>query len=130
MVKRGQLRTPYMGVGDYFQRVFRDEGFFFFWRGNQAHVIRYFPTQAFNFAFKGSVVGATTSLFLYHLDYARTRLGTDAREHSVNGQHQFKGLIDVYCKTLSSDRIVGLYREFRASIMGNLEYMTSILISK
>ncbi|KAM6557268.1 hypothetical protein CsatB_004287 [Cannabis sativa] len=144
MVKRGQLRTPYMGVGDCFQRVFREEGFFSFWRGNQANVIRYFPTQAFNFAFKGyfkskfgcskekdgyllwfagnlasgSAAGATTSLFLYHLDYARTRLGTDAREHSVNGQRQFKGLIDVYRKTLSSDGIVGLYRGFGASIMG------------
>lgn len=57
-------------------------------------------------------------MFLYHLDYARTRLGTDAREHSVNGQRQFKGLIDVYRKTLSSDGVVGLYRGFGVSIMG------------
>ncbi|PON83000.1 Adenine nucleotide translocator [Trema orientale] len=144
LVKRGQLRRPYMGVGDCFKRVFREEGLLSFWRGNQANVIRYFPTQAFNFAFKGyfksifgrskekdgylkwfvgnlasgSAAGATTSLFLYHLDYARTRLGTDAREHSVNGQRQFKGLIDVYSKTISSDGIVGLYRGFGASIMG------------
>lgn len=57
-------------------------------------------------------------MFLYHLDYARTRLGTDAREHSVNGQRQFKGLIDVYRKTLSSDGVVGLYRGFGVSIIG------------
>lgn len=66
----------------------------------------------------GSAAGATTSLFLYHLDYARTRLGTDAKECRVNGQRQFKGLLDVYRKTLSSDGIVGLYRGFGASIMG------------
>lgn len=66
----------------------------------------------------GSAAGATTSLFLYHLDYARTRLATDARVHSVDGQRQFKGLIDVYSKTLSSDGIIGLYRGFGASIMG------------
>ncbi|KAL0009276.1 hypothetical protein SO802_010778 [Lithocarpus litseifolius] len=52
MTKRGQLRRPYMGVGDCFKRVLR-EGLLSFWRGNQANVIRYFPTQAFNFAFKG-----------------------------------------------------------------------------
>ncbi|KAL2542595.1 hypothetical protein Adt_03573 [Abeliophyllum distichum] len=115
-----------------------------FGRGNQANVIRYFPTQAFNFAFKGyfktlfgcskekdgyfkwfagnvasgSAAGATTSLFLYHLDYARTRLGTDARQCPINSKQQFKGLIDVYRKTLSTDGIGGLYRGFGASIIG------------
>jgi solute carrier family 25 (adenine nucleotide translocator) protein 4/5/6/31 len=66
----------------------------------------------------GSAAGATTSLFLYHLDYARTRLGTDAKECSVNGKRQFKGMIDVYRKTLSSDGIKGLYRGFGVSIVG------------
>ncbi|XLT05809.1 hypothetical protein HN51_044558 [Arachis hypogaea] len=53
MIKRGQLKKPYMGVYDGFKRVFVEEGVIAFWRGNQANVIRYFPTQAFNFAFKG-----------------------------------------------------------------------------
>lgn len=66
----------------------------------------------------GSAAGATTSLFLYHLDYARTRLGTDTRACPVSGQRQFKGLVDVYSKTLASDGIVGLYRGFGVSIMG------------
>ncbi|KAL5544675.1 hypothetical protein UlMin_008459 [Ulmus minor] len=144
MLKRGQLKKPYVGIGDCFKRVLREEGVLSFWRGNQANVIRYFPTQAFNFAFKGyfksifgrskekdgylkwfagnvasgSAAGATTSLFLYHLDYVRTRLGTDSTVHSVNGQRQFKGLIDVYRKTISSDGIAGLYRGFGVSIMG------------
>ncbi|KAL6552590.1 ADP,ATP carrier protein ER-ANT1 [Orobanche hederae] len=144
LMKRGQLQRPYMGVGDCFQRVFREEGLLSFWRGNQANVIRYFPTQASNFAFKGyfksrfgcskekdgylkwfagnvasgSAAGATTSLFLYHLDYARTRLGTNARECHVSGKCQFNGLIDVYRKTLSSDGMAGLYRGFGVSIFG------------
>lgn len=144
MLKRGQLKTPYMGVGDCFRRVLREEGLLSFWRGNHANIIRYFPTQAFNFAFKGyfkslfgrskekdgyinwfvgnvasgSAAGATTSLFLYHLDYARTRLGTDAMECRIKGQRQFKGLADVYIKTLRSDGIVGLYRGFSVSILG------------
>lgn len=57
MIKRGQLKTPYTGVRDCFKRVFREEGLFSFWRGNQANIIRYFPTQAFNFAFKGYFKG-------------------------------------------------------------------------
>ncbi|CAK9182053.1 unnamed protein product [Ilex paraguariensis] len=160
LLKRGHLMRPYTGVGDCFRRVLREEGLFSFWRGNQANVIRYFPTQhlcrhasnggdgilemAFNFAFKGyfkslfgcskerdgyikwfagnvasgSAAGATTSLFLYHLDYARTRLGTDARECPISGKRQFNGLLDVYRRTYSSDGIVGLYRGFGVSIMG------------
>ena len=66
----------------------------------------------------GSAAGATTSLFLYHLDFARTRLATDTRAHSADGQRQFKGLLDVYRKTLLSDGIVGLYRGFGVSILG------------
>lgn len=66
----------------------------------------------------GSAAGAMTSTLLYHLDYARTRLGTDARVCPIDGQRQFKGLLDVYGKTLSTDGIVGLYRGFGVSIIG------------
>lgn len=45
MIKIGQLHTPYAGVTDCFKTVWRHEGFISFWRGNQANVIRYFPTQ-------------------------------------------------------------------------------------
>ena len=50
MIKRGHLRRPYTGVGDCFRRVLREEGLLSFWRGNQANVIRYFPTQVFSFS--------------------------------------------------------------------------------
>ncbi|KAH0895897.1 hypothetical protein HID58_045465, partial [Brassica napus] len=144
MIKTGHLTTPYSTLSNCFLRIFKEEGALSFWRGNQANVIRYFPTQASNFAFKGyfktllgyskerdgyfkwfagnvasgSAAGATTSLFLYHLDYARTRLGTDAKESSVNGKRQFRGMVDVYRKTLSSDGVRGLYRGFGVSIVG------------
>lgn len=45
MIKRGQLKRPYLGVTNGFKRVFAEEGLVAFWRGNQANVIRYFPTQ-------------------------------------------------------------------------------------
>eukprot|EP00879_Flechtneria_rotunda_P016449 GHRR01017213.1.p1 GENE.GHRR01017213.1~~GHRR01017213.1.p1 ORF type:complete len:147 (+),score=31.01 GHRR01017213.1:189-629(+) len=52
MIKQGRLSEPYKGIGDCFGRTIRDEGFGSLWRGNTANVIRYFPTQALNFAFK------------------------------------------------------------------------------
>ena len=50
-IKQGRLATPYKGVGDAFSRTYREEGLVSLWRGNTANVIRYFPTQALNFAF-------------------------------------------------------------------------------
>ncbi|XP_015746695.1 ADP/ATP translocase 4-like, partial [Python bivittatus] len=49
-----QIRADqqYKGMIDCFIRIPREQGFLSFWRGNFANVIRYFPTQALNFAFK------------------------------------------------------------------------------
>merc|ERR1712106_1253504 len=55
MLKQGKLDKPYNGVIDCCQRVLKTEGIVPFWRGNLANVIRYFPTQALNFAFKDSI---------------------------------------------------------------------------
>ena len=52
MIKSGRLAEPYKGIGDCFSRVMKEEGTGSLWRGNTANVIRYFPTQALNFAFK------------------------------------------------------------------------------
>jgi len=52
MIKQGRLDKPYKGIGECFGRTIKDEGFTSLWRGNTANVLRYFPTQALNFAFK------------------------------------------------------------------------------
>ncbi|CAH1250464.1 SLC25A5 [Branchiostoma lanceolatum] len=39
-------------IAAYLTRVSKDQGGTFLWRGNLANVLRYFPTQALNFAFK------------------------------------------------------------------------------
>jgi hypothetical protein len=52
MIKQGRLSQPYKGIGECFSRTIKDEGFSSLYRGNTANVIRYFPTQALNFAFK------------------------------------------------------------------------------
>ncbi|KAJ4854746.1 mitochondrial carrier protein domain-containing protein [Trichoderma breve] len=52
MIKAGRLDRRYNGIGECFKRTIADEGFVSLWRGNTANVIRYFPTQALNFAFR------------------------------------------------------------------------------
>ena len=42
----------YKGIIDCVVRIPKEQGVLSFWRGNLANVIRYFPTQALNFAFR------------------------------------------------------------------------------
>jgi len=53
-IRSGEV-PRYTGIVNCFTRVYREQGFGAFWRGNFTNVIRYFPTQAFNFAFKDSI---------------------------------------------------------------------------
>merc|ERR1712061_233497 len=126
-------------------RVLKTEGVYPFWRGNLANVLRYFPTQALNFAFKdqikslfktskdapqalkfgtniasGGFAGTLSLMFVYSLDYARTRLANDAK--GKGGERKYNGLVDVYVKTLKSDGIQGLYRGFVISAVGIFVY--------
>ena len=64
----------------------------------------------------GGFAGTLSLMFVYSLDYARTRLANDAK--GKGGERQFNGLIDVYVKTLKSDGIQGLYRGFAISAVG------------
>lgn len=68
------------------------------------------------------MAGATSLLFVYSLDYARTRLANDAKNAKGGGDRQFNGLVDVYKKTLASDGILGLYRGFGPSVAGIVVY--------
>jgi len=148
MIKQGRLATPYKGIGDCFSRVVSEEGFVSLWRGNTANVLRYFPTQALNFAFKdyfkrmfsftvqkdgymtwfagnlasGGLAGATSLAFVYSLDYARTRLANDNKSAKKGGERQFNGLVDVYKKTIATDGVAGLYRGFVISCVGIIIY--------
>jgi solute carrier family 25 (adenine nucleotide translocator) protein 4/5/6/31 len=52
MIKTGRLDRKYDGIIECFRRTTQQEGVVSLWRGNTANVIRYFPTQALNFAFR------------------------------------------------------------------------------
>jgi len=147
MIKQGRLAEPYKGVVDCFKRTIADEGVGPLWRGNMANCLRYFPTQALNFAFKdkikaqfklsktdpaltklaknvaaGGAAGAMSLTFVYSLDYARTRLANDNKSAKKGGERQFSGLVDVYKKTMASDGVAGLYRGFCISCVGIIVY--------
>jgi len=140
----------YKGIIDTFVRIPKEQGFLAYWRGNLANVIRYFPTQALNFAFKdvykqvflggvdkntqfwryfagnlasGGAAGATSLCFVYPLDYARTRLGADVGKGAA--ERQYNGLVDCIKKTLKSDGPIGLYRGFFVSVQGIIIYRAS-----
>ena len=145
MIKQGRLDKPYNGVIDCTKRTLATEGIAPFWRGNLANVLRYFPTQALNFAFKdtikaafacpkdasptrkfatniasGGAAGTLSLCFVYSLDFARTRLANDNK--GADGKRQYNGLIDVYKKTLKSDGIQGIYKGFTISAVGIFIY--------
>ena len=141
----------YKGIVDCFKRVNSEQGFASFWRGNLANVIRYFPTQALNFAFKdtykkifnpynpktqpgmfflgnmasGGAAGATSLMFVYPLDFARTRLAADVGKGGKGGEREFSGLVDCLTKILKSDGTKGLYRGFGISVIGIIAYRAS-----
>nr|CAD7574361.1 unnamed protein product [Timema californicum] len=136
------------GMVDCFIRIPREQGFMSYWRGNLTNVIRYFPTQALNFAFKdtykkiflegidkkehffkhflgnlaaGGAAGATSLCVVYPLDYARTRLAVDIGK-AGGSDREFKGLKDCLVKTFKSDGLIGLYRGFNVSVQGIIIY--------
>jgi solute carrier family 25 (adenine nucleotide translocator) protein 4/5/6/31 len=144
-VRSGEVQR-YTGIGNCFTRVIKEQGFLSLWRGNVPNVIRYFPTQAFNFAFKdvfkqmfpntydkkthffqylmnnmlgGAVAGAGSLCIVYPLDYARTRLASDVGK----GVRTFNGLGDCIIKTATGPGgVFSLYKGFGVSVCGIIPY--------
>lgn len=143
-IKSGEV-PRYTGIVNCFSRVYSEQGFASFWRGNFTNVIRYFPTQAFNFAFKdsikklfpradpkkefgkfflinmasGGLAGAGSLMIVYPLDYARTRLASDVGK----GKRDFDGLLDCLKKTASGPKgLLALYNGFGVSVIGIIPY--------
>jgi len=143
-IRSGEI-PRYTGIGNCFSRVNAEQGFGAFWRGNMTNVIRYVPTQAFNFAFKdtikalfprydsrkdfgkffmvqlasGGLAGAGSLTVVYPLDYARTRLAADVG----SGKRDFKGLSDCLVKTAKGPGgFMSLYNGYGVSVIGIIPY--------
>jgi len=143
-IRSGEV-ARYTGIVNCFTRVHSEQGMKAFWRGNFTNVIRYFPTQAFNFAFKdtikalfpkyssktdfgmfflvnmasGGLAGAGSLCIVYPLDYALTRLASDVG----SGAKSFNGLADCLTKTARGPSgFLGLYNGFGVSVAGIIPY--------
>merc|ERR1711998_5015 len=135
----------YTGIANCFTRVASEQGIAAFWRGNFVNILRYFPTQAFNFAFKdtikgmfpkynpkkdfgaffavnmasGGLAGAGSLTIVYPLDYARTRLASDVG----SGKRAFNGLGDCLVKTAKGPKgVLSLYNGFGVSVVGIIPF--------
>ena len=135
----------YTGIANCFSRVSSEQGFTALWRGNTANVIRYFPTQAFNFAFKdtfkrmfpkydpkrefwpfffanlasGGAAGASSLLIVYPLDFARTRLAADVGK---GNEREFTGLVNCLSTISKRTGFFSLYQGFGVSVQGIIVY--------
>lgn len=144
LIKSGEV-PRYTGIVNCFTRVASEQGIASFWRGNLANVIRYFPTQAFNFAFKdtikgqfpkydpkkefgrffltnlasGGLAGACSLLIVYPLDFARTRLAADVGK---GASREFTGLVDCIRKVSGRGGPQALYQGFGVSVQGIIVY--------
>merc|ERR1712232_1434539 len=143
-IRSGEI-PRYTGIGNCFTRIYQEQGLQAFWRGNFVNIIRYFPTQAFNFAFKdtikdlfpkyspkdefakfftvnmasGGLAGAGSLCIVYPLDYARTRLASDVG----SGKRAFNGLTDCLTKTAKGPMgPLGLYNGFGVSVVGIIPF--------
>jgi len=135
----------YTGIVNCFTRVGQEQGMKAYWAGNFTNCVRYFPTQAFNLAFKdtikglfpkynaktefwpffgvnlasGGLAGAGSLCFVYPLDYARTRLASDVG----SGKKTFNGLGDCLMKTAKGPQgVMSLYNGFGISVAGIIPY--------
>merc|ERR1712127_706052 len=154
LVVQTQDANPRFGAGrcpgtralhDCGMRIYREQGMKRFWDGNFTNCIRYFPTQAFNLAFKdtfkrmfpkynpktefaqffganlvsGGMAAAGSLTIVYPLDYARTRLASDVG----SGKKSFSGLGDCIAKTVKGPGgFLALYTGFGVSVVGIVGY--------
>merc|ERR1712007_384659 len=143
-IRSGEV-PRYTGIVDCGSRILKEQGMKRFWDGNFTNCIRYFPTQAFNLAFKdtikklfpkydpktqfpqffganlvsGGLAAAGSLCIVYPLDYARTRLASDVG----SGKRQFNGLIDCLTKTAKGPKgVLSLYNGFAVSVTGIIPF--------
>ena len=131
------------GALDCARRIFAREGWRGFYRGYLANVLRYFPTQAFNFAFKdkikrlmpkvdrkkhpwrafavnivsGGIAGAGSLVLVYPLDTARTQLIICTND---DGSPKYSNMVDFF-RDWNGD-VRKLYEGYAVSVAGIIPF--------
>eukprot|EP01101_Sappina_pedata_P011736 TRINITY_DN7933_c0_g1_i1.p1 TRINITY_DN7933_c0_g1~~TRINITY_DN7933_c0_g1_i1.p1 ORF type:complete len:396 (-),score=143.92 TRINITY_DN7933_c0_g1_i1:101-1258(-) len=126
----------YNGVVRSLVKIFKEEGFKGFFKGNGTNVIRIFPTSAIQFfafdSFKkilygddlnvyqrlvaGSLAGVTAQTICYPLDFVRARL-------SIQTENVYKGIVDCTSKVVKQEGVFALYRGLWPSLLGIVPYV-------
>ena len=141
-VRAGRVQR-YTGVGDYFARTVREKGALALFEGNTVNVLRYFPTQAVNFACKdqikalfprynaktqfwrffaanmasGGVAGALSLVFVYPLDYVRT-----VQKYDLAGRYKDESFVSILRNVVRKRGVLALYSGFGISVLGIVVY--------
>lgn len=123
--------------------LLKNEGVLPLWRGNWCNIIRYFPTQALNFAFKdlfnswlckynpetqifkyflgnlvaGGLAGGMSLSIVYPLDLARTKLASQ-----IGKNVKMNGMGEVLRKVKKEEGVRGLYKGYCISLIGVVIY--------
>ena len=129
----------YKGATDALRKTIATQGFFSMWKGNLINIIRYYPSQGLNFAFRGAyqkmvpqpksesmvalrnfmcggAAGATSLLFVYPLDLIRTRITADIGK---SGPSNYKNILDCIKVTYQTEgKFWAFYKGFSVSLLG------------
>ena len=131
------------GALDCARRIWEREGWWGFYRGNLANVLRYFPTQAFNFALKnkvkglfptyspkknpwkafavnvvsGGLTGAASLSLVYPLDTARTQLIICTND---DGSPKYANMVEFF-RDWNGD-VRRLYEGYVVSVVGIIPF--------
>merc|ERR1712153_143330 len=116
-IRSGEV-ARYTGIGNCFTRIHSEQGVGAFWRGNGTNIIRYFPTQAFNLAFKDTIK-AMFPRYNNKTDFWKF-FGTQL---ASGGKAQFNGLADCLKKTATGPGgFISLYNGYTPSVAGIVAY--------
>jgi solute carrier family 25 (mitochondrial adenine nucleotide translocator), member 4/5/6/31 len=139
-IQKGETKA-YTGIVSVFTRTYREQGLISFWRGNMATLLKYVPLQVLNFTLhgqlkrsfpkydssenpykfffanmaKGALAGGTSIMFVYPLDYIRTKMAADLGKTA--GQREFYGFLDCFRKVLKQGGLSAFYTAFPLSLI-------------
>mmetsp|Transcript_13246 Transcript_13246/g.26458 ORF Transcript_13246/g.26458 Transcript_13246/m.26458 type:complete len:359 (-) Transcript_13246:124-1200(-) len=156
-VAAGSRNSAYSNAWETAGKVWREQGFLSFWRGNGANVVRQAGNAGLNFMLmdhyrsiirplnalssadghhsdrqhrrrnqissflSGGLAGGTATTVLYPIEFMRTRLAMDVGVGSTRTYP--KGTMrEVFCSTLRTDGVGGLYRGYGVALSGVVIY--------
>lgn len=139
-MQKGQTQE-YTSIVSAFARTYREQGLTSFWRGHMATLLKYVPLQVLNFTLhgqlkrsfpkynskehpfkffftnvaKGAVAGGTSIMFVYPLDYIRTKMAADVGKTAA--EREFAGFMDCFRKVLRQGGPAAFYTAFPLSLL-------------